>query len=316
MRRGLVSIIIPAYNHEKYVEDLLESIVNQTYSEIEVLVCDDCSSDNTYQRIQGYVEKLERKCRRIFICQNEINQGVCRTLNYLLSISNGEYIKPLASDDFLDPCAIEKYVKIFEEDSNIDAIDANVYLVDEEATYPLEREHILGEFFKQTPDFSVEGMTERLYNDNYICAPSLIYRRKVVESLGGYDEDIVFEDWDFNLRMAESGLCVKYCAACLVAYRQVSGSQAHSISEDGCLKHCRGQIQTLEKHRGYVEKHCSNEAQKAVLFRYFGIAKENRYVNLHRYVNRMAKEKKLSVLNWHLIYIRNKLASAIKNLLG
>ena len=110
----LVSVLIPSYNHEKYVGDCLESVLAQTYSNIEVIICDDKSKDNTYEVIERYRQRLEEKFSRICIIENDNNLGIVKNCNKLISLAKGDYYKLLASDDMLRPDGIEKLVFFLE----------------------------------------------------------------------------------------------------------------------------------------------------------------------------------------------------------
>lgn len=302
---GLVSIIVPAYRHEKYIVDLLNSIIQQDYDKIEVIICDDCSNDRTFQVALDYEPKIKERGYAVQICRNESNQGVCKTFNYLLSMCHGEYIKPIASDDFLaKKTTITEYVMLFAEKRNLDAIVSNAFMVDENARYPLKNELTFNIFYNQTPDYKSDGLVERLYEDNYICAPALIYRRKVMETVGKYDETIGFEDWDFNLRMAEENVEIEYLNECLVAYRQVGTSQVHNLTEQGCLRHCRGQIQTLCKHEKAVGRSLAVKMERQVLYRYYDIATSNNYAELHKYVRSVMKKKRITLINWYITQMK------------
>lgn len=295
MVEGLVSILVPAYNHEKFIRDLLNSILEQNYKKIEVLLCDDCSTDDTYLIAQGYKEKLEEKFERILFTQNVVNKGMCRNLNHLLQISNGEYIITVASDDFFERNAVEKYVEFFHRNPEIDAVDSNAYIVKEEAVYPLKKEHIIRNMFSKIPDFSSEGLAQRLLKTNYICSVSLMYRRKVIEQIGMYDENLTFEDWDFNIRMAERQLSIKYYDECLMCYRQVKGSKSNSNTEKGHIEYCDGKIQTLDKHAEWMNKEVYYQRQKKVLQDYLDIAETDNYENLYRYVKELMKQRQISL---------------------
>jgi alpha-1,3-rhamnosyltransferase len=102
----LVSVIIPAYNHEKYVQETINSIINQSYDNIELLIIDDGSTDETYQRICE-TEALCKKRFTRFVFERQSNSGTCETLNKLVEKSCGEYVYIIASDDVADPKAIE-----------------------------------------------------------------------------------------------------------------------------------------------------------------------------------------------------------------
>ena len=105
----LVSVIVPCYNHEKYVEETIESIVNQTYENIELIVIDDGSKDASPQ----IIEELSKKYNFKFIHRS--NKGLSATLNEGIRLSQGKYISVCASDDKLKLDKIEKQVKFMEE---------------------------------------------------------------------------------------------------------------------------------------------------------------------------------------------------------
>ena len=103
----LVSVVIPAYNHEKFVEKTIRSVLAQTYPNIELLVLDDGSKDHTFSILQSLRSECEKRFARFWL-ETQPNQGTCITLNRLLSQAKGEYITILASDDELWPqhCAV------------------------------------------------------------------------------------------------------------------------------------------------------------------------------------------------------------------
>ena len=114
MQKNLVSVLIPAYNHEKYVKETIKSIIAQTYKNIELIIVDDGSKDSTWQKIKEMRDKCEERFVRVHFETKE-NEGTCRTLNKLLSIAQGEFVYLIASDDLAKPQAIEKEVSFLEK---------------------------------------------------------------------------------------------------------------------------------------------------------------------------------------------------------
>src|SRR5574344_1018426 len=106
----LVSVVIPAYNHEKYVKEAIYSIINQTYEKIELIIVDDGSKDSTWEKINELKEDCLKRFRNV-IFESQENKGSCDTLNHLLDLAKGEYIYLIASDDIAKPNAIEKEVE-------------------------------------------------------------------------------------------------------------------------------------------------------------------------------------------------------------
>lgn len=106
---SLVSILIPAYNHEKYVQNTIKSIINQTYQNIELIIIDDGSKDLTWQKIQEMKSECEKRFVRVHF-ETKQNEGTCKTLNKLLSLTQGEFVYLIASDDMAKSHAIEKEI--------------------------------------------------------------------------------------------------------------------------------------------------------------------------------------------------------------
>ncbi len=91
MSNPLVSVIIPAYNHENYVQECINSIIEQTYKNIELIIVDDGSKDSTWNKIQEMKAVCEKRFVRVHFETKE-NEGTCKTLNKLLSLAKGEFI--------------------------------------------------------------------------------------------------------------------------------------------------------------------------------------------------------------------------------
>jgi glycosyltransferase involved in cell wall biosynthesis len=123
----LVSICIPSYNAGKFIGDTIHSVLAQTYRNLEIIVCDDCSTDNTLQAVKSFTDP------RITVYVNEQNLGCSGNYNRALSYAKGKYVKLLCADDLITPDCIEKQVKAFEdnEGKNIVMVTASKYVVNE-----------------------------------------------------------------------------------------------------------------------------------------------------------------------------------------
>ena len=109
-----VTVILPVYNAEDYVERCLDSILNQTYTDYEIMVINDGSKDSSYEIIKKYEEKNPDK----IIVINQENKGVARTRNESIKRADSKYIMFVDNDDYLDKDYIETYVKAIEKDDN------------------------------------------------------------------------------------------------------------------------------------------------------------------------------------------------------
>ncbi|WP_286315789.1 glycosyltransferase family 2 protein, partial [Romboutsia ilealis] len=106
MRKNLVSIITPMYNSEKFIEATIKSVINQTYKDWEMIIVDDCSTDNSPNIVKPYVENDSR----IKYIRVEFNQGVSHARNLALEQANGQFIAFLDSDDIWDEEKLEKQI--------------------------------------------------------------------------------------------------------------------------------------------------------------------------------------------------------------
>jgi glycosyltransferase involved in cell wall biosynthesis len=104
-----VSVLIPLYNCSKYIDQAVESVLNQTYSAFELIIVDNCSTDGSFEKVRKY-----NTDERVKIFRNDTNIGMARNFNQCILYSRGEYIKFLCSDDYFEHDLLEEYVKIME----------------------------------------------------------------------------------------------------------------------------------------------------------------------------------------------------------
>lgn len=249
---ALVSICIPCYNHEKFICDCLESLINQTYQNIELLICDDCSRDRSWEIIEEYEHKLRERFNHIVLLKNKVNKGVTGTLNRLVSRCAGTYIKTIASDDFLDPKYTEVMVRKMERDKKTGVLFCNGIYVKEESTYsnPIS----LTPFFKTPVQINNENIDKRLFESCFIFAPGVILRKEVYDECGLYNEEIEIEDWEYWLRIA----CSKkfkfaYVDEILVYYRKNENAMTSRVgtqAERRLMKMYNAEKKIIELYAG------------------------------------------------------------------
>lgn len=114
MYRPLVSVIIPIYNAAPYLKEAIESITNQTYKNLEIILVDDCSTDNSFEIAESF------KDERIKLYKNQKNLKISKTLNFAISKTKGEYIARMDADDISDLTRIEKQISFLENHQDID----------------------------------------------------------------------------------------------------------------------------------------------------------------------------------------------------
>lgn len=185
----LVSIVIPCYNHEQFVQDSIQSIIDQDYKNIELIIIDDGSEDSSVLQIK----KMIIACRQRFVrfeFRVRPNKGLSATLNEALEWANGEYFSPLASDDIalphktrflVDKIYNSKYVAVF---GNVKQI-GNTVGVEEKLE---QNEHTFKDLFMQKM---------------LPAAPAALMKTQEIINIGGYLEGIKLEDWYMWLKLTE-----------------------------------------------------------------------------------------------------------------
>ena len=205
----LVSVIMPAYNAERFIARSIESALNQTVQEIELIVIDDCSSDNTCRIAEEYAAGDTR----VTVLRNEQNMGVARTRNRGFDVCRGAYVALLDSDDIWYPAKLEKQLALIQKEQ-ADIAYCSYALVNEQ-----------GE--KKCDDFIVPTSTdfEEMLGSNMIGCSTVMLTSEIARqhrfSDRGYHEDYVL--W---LHLLKQGKKAVGLSETLVDYRVYSGSKA------------------------------------------------------------------------------------------
>lgn len=238
----LVSIVAVCYNHERFVQETLDSISNQTYKNTELIIIDDCSEDNSVDVIRSWIEKNNMDC--IFIPHKQ-NRGLSWTLNEALGTCAGYFFKPIACDDLIDKNFIEVLVKeLLRSENNVSAIMTDCRVISEDGT-------IINESYLQSyniPEVDNENQF-RWYLNFYYPAIGALFKTNWVRKVGGYDENILTEDVDLCLRLLRESKII-FKKQILSSYRKVqidSTSLSHSLKNNRLIFH-RNRIAFLKKH--------------------------------------------------------------------
>ncbi|AHK15511.1 glycosyltransferase [Thalassolituus oleivorans] len=184
----LVSVIIPSYNHECYIEQAINSVINQTYKNIELIVIDDGSTDNSLTLLSELSVKLGFK----FVAQE--NMGVCKTLNRgIREFSRGQLICILASDDRFHSTKIELQVKELSNNKSSEFC----------FTQAVEFDTNSGKELRVFPkkNFTGRVLNKIIFRQPY-AAGSIMFTRDLYNDIDGFDPSLKAEDWDFSIRCA------------------------------------------------------------------------------------------------------------------
>lgn len=192
--KPLVSVVIPCYNHEKYVQDCIQSIIDQTYQNIELIIIDDGSKDSSVEKILKMVPACEKRFTR-FEFRYRNNIGLSATLNEALIWCEGEYYSCIASDDQMLKNKIDYQVNYLLLNQNVIACFGNVNLIDENNRI-IKTEKYLNRFY----DFETIFL-----NKHHINASTQMIRMHVLKEVGGYKTGISIEDLYMWLKLSEVG---------------------------------------------------------------------------------------------------------------
>lgn len=205
----LVSIIMPAFNAEQYIERAILSVLGQTMKNWELLVIDDCSRDGTVQIVQH----LSKKDPRIILLKNEENVGVSRTRNRGIELSKGEYIAFLDSDDVWHGDKLEKQLL------RMETAKADIGY----CSYALIDEHDI----KVHEDYIVPGQTdyESLLQENVIGCSTVIVKAAVAKA-HPFRADFYHEDYVLWLHLLKKGFVAAGCPEVLVSWRHLNQSRS------------------------------------------------------------------------------------------
>jgi len=211
----LVSVIALNHNQGKFLEETLESVRNQTYKNIELIICDDFSTeDDSKIRITQWLERNNFKAKLIF---NEQNLGVTKSSNRAVKEATGYYVCFIACDDIMLPDKLSILVNEFSTlDSSYMAIYTDAELINEESN-PFSEKSFLE--FHSTFSIPPSGaIFNHLKKDNFIPWPSLLIKNEAFKNVGYFDEDLFFEDWDLLLRLSKN-YKIHYSSFLSVKYR-------------------------------------------------------------------------------------------------
>jgi glycosyltransferase involved in cell wall biosynthesis len=237
MQRSMptVSVITPAYNVASYLGEAIESVLAQTFGDLELIIVDDGSTDATFQIASEYA----RTDRRIRLVQEE-NRGISGARNRALRMATGSFLAILDSDDVWLPTYLERQLAILISDPSCDIVTGNAWFLGGAQD---------GELARPCPDRRVEPTLSRLLEDETAVFIMTVFRRRVYEVIGGFDESMrTNEDYDFWIRAAIAGFRFRRNDEPLGRYRR----RDDSLSA-GELRMLRGVIRVLRKTRLAIE---------------------------------------------------------------
>lgn len=261
--RPLVSIIIPVYNRKQFLEECILSCAKQTYSNIEIIIIDDGSTEDIEQEV-GRIIQLHNLSNLKYFKQPNSNGNIARNNGF--KKATGQYIQFLDSDDVLAPQKIETQLHLLTENPELDMV------------------YCLDEFFNVTPGDkkilwnkpgTVNDIDRYLYDDPVWHTNSPLWKHSTLEKMGLWDENIIcWQDWEFHLRLLIQGIRYRHIPQVLNYIREHNSINSTNLGklidrETSKLSAANRILGLLQQHHGLTR------ARKMFLLRYYLIQIEN-----------------------------------------
>lgn len=233
----LCSVLVASYNHENYIEDTLESLYYQTYQNIELLVCDDCSMDNSWEKIQKYLADKKDRFTDVKLIRHEQNKGLVEGLLEMLDLSSGDIIKVMAGDDIFGDTYFEDVVQAYLEHPEDTVFLTNSYLIGENDHFSDLKSTQYEIYYKEAPDFEQETLFQRMYQGNLIFGTGMAAPRAVHLKYGTFSRNNIVEDWELWLKWSSTGkVRFQYIDKPDVYYRKSAGSMTSLVKNETMAK--------------------------------------------------------------------------------
>lgn len=211
MEQPLVTVFVITYNSADYIIEGLESVKAQTYPNIELVVSDDCSSDNTVEFVREWLENNKQHFTNTVLVTTPVNTGVAPNCNRAIKASSGKWLKVLAGDDQLLPNSIEDYVNYIQNNADCDIVFGKLSFFGENKDLTSQiKQHYEKNLY---PKIKTDLRNQYLNNLKrlYVPGPGLFFSRKLYDDVGGFDEKYpTGEEYPFTLYLLEKNYHIKF----------------------------------------------------------------------------------------------------------
>jgi glycosyltransferase involved in cell wall biosynthesis len=220
----LVSVLIPAYNHAAYVEECLNSVLNEGYPNLEIIIINDGSKDNTEQKIETWIEANQKALPITF--KSRPNKGITKSLNEMLALAKGDYLVIIASDDYLLPGGIHARLTALQNNPDKLAVIGDCHIIDTVGNITHQSA------FKDRSKANIANYLnpktfQREIIENFcVPGPVLMYKKEIFNTIRPYNEAMNGEDLDFYYQAAYNNLLL-YIDTSVSAYRIHGNNATH-----------------------------------------------------------------------------------------
>ena len=209
-----ISVLLSVYNADKYVSIAIESILNQSFRDFELIIVDDCSSDASWDICQKYAQQD----KRIVAVRNKLNLGGCETLNVGLRLARGRYIARQDNDDWSYPDRLEKQLEFMEAHPDVGIVGGSMEIMN-------ENEKVIG---KRTYNLTDSEIRNKIFRYSPFCHPLVMIRKSILDIAGEYNSQYApADDYDLYFRIGKLSRFANLNDV-LLKYRVVSTSLTNS----------------------------------------------------------------------------------------
>jgi glycosyltransferase involved in cell wall biosynthesis len=260
-----VSVICLCYNQAPYVQDALRSVVAQTYRPIELIIADDGSADDSVAKICEILPQIptEIVVKTLFLPKNI---GNCKAFNLAWQMATGDFIIDHAADDLLLPAHVAGLVAAFQNaPPHVGIAFSDVWIANEDAqpVRTFYKRNTQGQLAEQVPSGDIYA---DLLHRHCVCTPAMMIRNEVLQRLGGYDESLTYEDYDFWVRSSREWHYL-FTDNITVIKREVSGSHSDKMYRKGFSPYRYSTLQVCRKAAA-LNRNPSEDAALARMVRY------------------------------------------------
>ncbi len=228
-----VTVIMPFRNAEKYLDDSISSILNQTFKNFCFIIVNDASTDASDTCVQKYLGDS-----RINYIKNNISQGITKNLNLALSLADTEYIVRMDGDDISEPNRIKEQIEFLDANQDVSVLGTWAKIIDDQGKVILEKRKICDKAY----------IKKNILLYNPLFHPSVAFRKKDILAVGGYNENYTNgQDMDLWIRLIYRGYTITNLPNYLIRYRYHANSTAHK-SRLNAVRDLKIRLNNIRKH--------------------------------------------------------------------
>lgn len=301
VQKPLVSIVVITYNSADFILETLESVRSQTFEYLELVICDDCSTDQTITVIKRWLKKNEKFFVRVSLIRNSENQGISKNINNGYKAASGEWIKPIAGDDILLPNCIRDNVEFILENKSANVVQSSTNIIDSNSTL-IEPAVPLDEYFT-SPEISAENQHQILLRKYVSNTTTIFINNRMITAHGYCDESIaMMEDYPLWLSLTKAGHKIFYFDKVTTGYRTNLGSVSYDDKDKKIINSIY--LYNILTSRKYILPYLNGmelliEKYRITIIKWF-------------LFSRLNKKMALNLLAWRTLYYPVKLSKQLE----